>query len=364
MLTPGDEYPVHQTPEPLAIASAERNFYDRYFFNGYAEAGDLFFGAALGVYPQLEVMDAAFSVQRDGRQLNLRASRSASPLDRLDTAVGALRVEVLEPLRRLAFHVDSEELSARLEFTGRSAPLQEPRFRRRLGSRLLMDYTRMTQNGSWTGFLDFGDQRVELGPETPGTRDRSWGLRPVGAPDPQMADAEPQFFWLWAPLHFESGSLYFHVNADGDGAAWNRSARWVPDDAEVATPAADPAPEYRLSLRPGSRHAEAARLEVRIGDEPWTVELDPIGQFYMSGLGYLHPEWGHGSSHGALAQSSDAIELAAVDPTDPRFLHVQSLCRASLRRAGGTPERGLGVLEQLILGPFEPLGLTGLFEPG
>ena len=37
MLTRFDDYPVHQTPEPVAHPSTgDRNFYDRYFFNGYA----------------------------------------------------------------------------------------------------------------------------------------------------------------------------------------------------------------------------------------------------------------------------------------------------------------------------------------
>ena len=34
MLTRGDDYPIHQTPEPIAYAGSDRNFYDRYFFNG------------------------------------------------------------------------------------------------------------------------------------------------------------------------------------------------------------------------------------------------------------------------------------------------------------------------------------------
>jgi hypothetical protein len=36
MLTPADDYPLHQTPEPMAFSGADRNFYDRFFFNGYS----------------------------------------------------------------------------------------------------------------------------------------------------------------------------------------------------------------------------------------------------------------------------------------------------------------------------------------
>ena len=39
MLSKGDEYPIHQTPEPIAFSGTDRNFYDRYFFCGYRPDG-------------------------------------------------------------------------------------------------------------------------------------------------------------------------------------------------------------------------------------------------------------------------------------------------------------------------------------
>ena len=57
MLTAGDEYPIHQTPEPVAFSGSDRNFYDRFFFNGYSADGSVFFAAAMGVYPHLNVID-------------------------------------------------------------------------------------------------------------------------------------------------------------------------------------------------------------------------------------------------------------------------------------------------------------------
>ena len=62
MLTKGDDYPLHQTPEPIAYVGGNRNFYDRYFFNGYDKNGDVFFAMALGVYPYVNILDAGFSV--------------------------------------------------------------------------------------------------------------------------------------------------------------------------------------------------------------------------------------------------------------------------------------------------------------
>src|SRR4029450_5477286 len=118
MLTSFDDYPVHQTAEPVAQPSTgDRNFYDRYFFNGYSRAGDLFFAAALGVYPNRGVMDAAFSVVREGRQHVVRASRLA-PARRRETRVGPIFVEVLERGRALHVRVSENDfgLAAALPF--------------------------------------------------------------------------------------------------------------------------------------------------------------------------------------------------------------------------------------------------------
>lgn len=90
MLTKADDYPIHQTPEPIAYTGTDRNFYDRYFFNGYSPDGAIFFAAALGVYPALNVMDGSFCVVVDGVQHNLRASR-VLVMERMDTRVGRCR---------------------------------------------------------------------------------------------------------------------------------------------------------------------------------------------------------------------------------------------------------------------------------
>ena len=103
MLTRGDDYPIHQTPEPIAYSGSDRNFYDRYFFNGYTPDGSLFFAAALGVYPHLNVMDAAFSIVRDGVQHNLRASRLLN-MERMDTHVGPIAIDAQHSRLRGHYH--------------------------------------------------------------------------------------------------------------------------------------------------------------------------------------------------------------------------------------------------------------------
>ena len=100
MLTKADDYPIHQLPIPVSEVGSERNFYDRYFFNGYNQEGDIFFAVALCLYPNLNIMDGSFVFIHEGVQHNYRYSRILD-LERLNTKVGALEIQVLEPLKKL-----------------------------------------------------------------------------------------------------------------------------------------------------------------------------------------------------------------------------------------------------------------------
>ena len=161
MLTKGDEYPIHQTPEPVAFSGSDRNFYDRYFFNGYSADGSVFFAAAFGVYPHLNVMDGAVSILKDGVQKSIHVSRLLG-MERMDTQVGPLKVQVIEELKQIRLTLEETEgIALDVQFTGRHFPIEEPRFTYRQGPRMLIDCTRMTQNGHWQGTLSVDGDAVE-----------------------------------------------------------------------------------------------------------------------------------------------------------------------------------------------------------
>ena len=127
MITPADDFPIHQLARPIADVGTERNFYDRYFFNGYSSKENIFFGAALCVYPSLNIMDAAFTLAVDGIQHNLRASRILKG-DQLNTEVGPIKVKVIEPLNKITLEIDSDEyaIKANITFERRFEFMQEP----------------------------------------------------------------------------------------------------------------------------------------------------------------------------------------------------------------------------------------------
>lgn len=365
MLTKGDDYPLHQTPEPIAYSDSNRNFYDRYFFNGYAPDGELFFAAALGVYPQLNIMDAAFSVVHDGVQHDVHASKVLH-MERLDTHVGPVAVEVIEPLQVLAVRCDdaANGIRADLRFSARALPVQEPRFRRRVGSALAMDYTRLTQNGTWEGFVEIQGSRLDVAPSAFwGTRDRSWGIRGVGERDTQRNPyaERPQFYWLWCPLNFDDCITLYHVNADDNGEPWNTNGVISPllgegEPEEMANVVSE------VTFKSGTRHAKRAHIRFRDRRErAFEITVEPQYEFFMRGLGYTHPDWGHGIYKGELETGYESMRLADVDVSQPAYFHVQAISRATLE-GDGTLRRGRGVLEQLVIGPHAPSGFKEMTD--
>jgi hypothetical protein len=361
MLSKADDYPVHQRPEPIATAGTDRNFYDRYFFNAQSPDGSRFLAAALGVYPHLNLIDAAFCWMEGGQQRSVFASRILG-MERMDTEVGPLSVEVVEPLRKLRVRLaPTDGLAADLLFEGRHAPIEEPRFTWRQGPRTVMDVTRMTQNVAVSGTVTADGVPIHLD-GWHGTRDRSWGVRPIGTPDPQpmVPPGLPQFFWLWAPLNFPCHALFFHSNDDAGGVPWNRAALLVDLDSGAETKLA--APAISLAFRPGSRRVRAAVLTAGTPAGPLDVRLTPQADFHMHGIGYGHPKFAHGAWRGALDVATERFDAAGADTAIPMNAHVQALVAAELNLPDGEVQHGRGVLEQLIIGPHAPSGFRELFD--
>ena len=68
-------------------------------------------------------------------------------------------------------------------------------------------------------------------------------------------------------------------------------------------------------------------------------------------------EWRHGGFKGELAVAREDIDCANFDPKDMGNLHIQAISKATLSVPGQADQHGIGVFEQLILGPYRPLGL-------
>ena len=341
------------------------NRYDRYWFGGQSADGEVWFAAALGRYPNAGehgVVDGAFMVATAERQSGIIGSR---PMAGDATAiVPGLTLEALAgpgagPAFRLRARDRQGALMAELEFHGRIAPVAEPRYTFALGGHTVMDLQRLTQGGSWSGWVRAHDREWHLH-DAPGTRDRSWGQRPIGRRPPAPPGTPPfPWCWLWMPLEFPGYTLLFHTNDHPDGTSWNRHAVLVPHGG---APLAIAEPRYTLRYHAGTRWLAAVDLAGHLPAGDLAVRATTQFAACSRLAGYNHPTHGHGTVHGASLLHEEALDLASFHPGSGLDVHVQSPCTARLQLPGGSELEGRGLVEQMILGPHAPSGFTGFAD--
>lgn len=358
--TAADEYLTHQTPYTFdRVFTSDRNFYDRYFFSGYRRDGEIYFALAMGVYPNLGVMDAAFSVVQGGKQYFVRASRALGS-DRMDMKVGPISVSVVEPLRKVRIRVakNSWGITADLVFDARSLPNEEPHFNRLARNVPVMDYTRMTQHGAWSGKFACDGKAYDLASDTWwGIRDHSWGIRSVGGRDPRGAPMTemPQFFWNWAPANFEDLCTLYTVSEAGDGSRWHESGAIMKPYPEAAEEAA--AVAHQLRFQKGTRWIEGATITLNPAKgKALELEFKPLYSFLMKGVGYGDPKWGHGMWVGPNETDGGLYDLSLEPPM--ANLHVQQVSQVTAGR-----KKGIGIFEIIVMGPHAPYGFKDLMDP-
>jgi len=365
-----DDFPIHQTPEPLAQpVTSDPSFYDRTWFNGYRTDASEYFGIGLAVYPHRGILDCAFStVGSAGRQHSFFASGRA-PQERTDTAMGPFRLEIEKPLRRARVIIDENEtgIACDLTFSARTSAIQEARQILWTDQRRSMDATRFAQFGRWSGTVVHPDGEFTVDDDWRGTKDRSWGVRGVGERIQIGAPRKPgSFFFLWAPLIWDdhiSHAVFF----DGPrGEALVREGLTAPvygSESEIPAELDKVADHmatavHRVTYHPGTRLASYCELDlIDLYGNVRTIQMQPQLRFQMKGLGYGHPKWKQGAWIGDLEIGSEVYELGDLDLTAPENIHVQQVCTVT-----DGERTGIGVLEQIVVGPYEPSGLTGLFE--
>jgi hypothetical protein len=364
---PLDELPIHQVAASLRhVGTSDRNFYDRSYFNAHDRSGDLFLVTGLGVYPNLGVIDAYATLRIEDRQVTVRTSDALGD-DRSDQTVGPYRVEVIEPLRviRLICEGDAHGLGFDLTWEGSFPAIEESPHRLRQAGRVILDAQRFAQVGTWSGELRVEGTTIAVSPDTwLGTRDRSWGIRPIGEPEPPgrtAAEMHPAFglWWTYVPLRFEDFALVLIMQEDGDGIRTFNDAVRVWPAGSGRLPEQLGWPEVDIRYRPGTRHPEGATIQlVDRARKPVTLEVETLGSVVLScGPGYgADPQWTHGQWRGR-----GWVEGAVVDLTDPAvqavlpFGVIDHVARATCDGA-----EGWGMFEHGVIGRHDPTGFTDL----
>jgi hypothetical protein len=366
MPVPLDEYPVHQVPLSMRhMATSDRNAYDRCYFNAHDRSGHVFLVTGMGVYPNLGVIDAYATVRVGDTQYTVRTSDALGD-DRMAQRVGPYRIEVIEPLERIRVICEGapQGVEFDLEWTGSFPAVEEPAHVMRQGGRIILDAARFAQVGTWSGTLRAGDHEFTVdGDRWVGTRDRSWGIRPVGDPEPPgRAAAEPEegfgFWWTYVPLRFDEFAVVVIAQEDGHGNRLLNEAVRVFAPGSGRLPEQLGWPNVEVRYRPGTRHPGGAvlQLQTRSG-KPLAIEIETLGFVALNcGPGYGgDPDWSHGQWRGRAW-----TEGAVVDMRDPAiagrvpFGVVDHVARAVCEGA-----EGWGMFEHGTFGCHEPSGFSG-----
>jgi hypothetical protein len=372
MLGPMDEFPVHQVPQPIAWpGSSDRNFYDRSYFNCHDRSGDIFLITGIGYYPNLGVKDAYVLVARreggkyggSGDEQTAVHLSDAIDQDRLNQHVGAYRVEVVDALQTVRIVMDETEgMAVDLTWEGLFPVVQEQPHIMRQGNRVTLDAQRFAQLGSWAGRIMIDGEEIAVDPAVwIGSRDRSWGIRPIGEAEPPGRPADPPFegmWWLYVPMAFEDFGIVIIIQEAPDGFRSLNDCTRIWRDGRVEQLGW---PRVKIHYRSGTRIPTGATIEAtdaKGGMLRFDVESKLPVPIHVGGGYGGDSDWIHG-----VWKGEKFTERLTYDMTDPAIIgrsafgvidHVgRAVCRD-----GGKSSEGWGLFEHGALGRHDPSGFT------
>jgi len=340
-LSAADDLLIHQTPDTLRhVFTSDRRFYDRHFFTGHSNDGEMFFLLGMGVYPNLSVIDAFASFSINKEQITVRGSRELTH-DRLDTSnVGPFSLEVIEGLKTLRFSCSSKDgIEFDLTWTGTVEAFEEPPTLVRSMSRVVDQVSRFVQTGRWQGHILIEGKRFEVNATSWwGSRDHSWGVRaiglepePFGVQDAYAPHSKRSAFWIWSPMQFEDSAIHMNVREQSGGERSMSSVRKMPANGGTVQHLSDP--QHDLVIDKTSKELISGSVNfIDIDGQRRRVELEPLRVVHLfAGTGYGGPDpWRHGKYMGT--SWSDTVRFDLTDPTvvsSIRYL-THTLCRMKL----------------------------------
>jgi hypothetical protein len=328
-LTAEDDFLLHQVPDSFATAvSDDPRWFERLYFNFHDDQGEVLLVTGFGVFPNARVADA-YCVAVDGAaQRNVRLSRDLAG-NRLQTGVGPLAFEVLEPMRRWHLQLEETEgIAFDVTFEALSVPYSVGliEFKRKEGPNTA--FRHYNQAGVYSGELTIDGVSRDVGGWI-GQRDHSWGLR-------QARERLGIHFWVCA--HLEGRTLMASYNESREGeVSFCEGAMLFHDDR-------DPLPlvDFRHDLRLTANGLQAEESRLRFifeGGEEVEVSATPtLPDLLMSGGG--HGGW-HGQHRGDLHVESERWDHdQRPDIRDEPIGIVDQMAR--FRSAAGD---GVGIIE-------------------
>ena len=286
--------------------------------------------------------------------------------DRLNQNVLGYRIEVTDPLHQLRIVMDETEgMAVDLTWNGLFDVVQEQRHILRAGTRVTLDAQRFAQLGSWSGTIVIDEEEITVDPSVwIGTRDRSWGIRPIGEAEPAGRPADPPFegmWWLYVPMAFDDFSIVLIIQEEPSGFRSLNDCTRIWKDGRVEQLGW---PRVKIHYTSGTRIPTGATIEATAADgTPVRFDVEsklPVPIHVGGGYGG-DSDWIHGTWKG-----EKFTERFTYDMTDPAIVGRARLRRhrprracACAPRASGT-RRGMGPVRTRRAGPPRPVGLRRL----
>ena len=374
-LLPNDEQLNHQIVDTFAtVAESDLSWTEKLWTPISRKDGSLQFDMGIGRYQNRDVLDGFAGMSRGREQWTVRASRELSP-DPLATSVGPLRYEVLEPLKKVRWQLDRNDvIPLRFDLTFEAAfpAFFEDRHIQRdeQGFRVVSNVVRYHQAGVPSGWYEIDGRREEIRPEEWFCyRDHSWGIRlDVGAPPTDLRPArdfgerkfeESKFQLIWTPLLLQrpDGSRYeyhFYLQIRGNDVFYFSGYRNHPDGKQ----------ERIARVRPMLRYDDDTRRLLgghlfidMLNGETNRVEIEVQGEsgFYLATALYLGFEGKkHGNWRGALAVDGEMIPDMTTAESRKR---LATAVRDTIVHVRDGEAEGYGLMEPIMLGDWPEYGL-------
>ena len=290
MLTPLDDTLWHQLPTTFDhVWTSDPRFFDRYWFAIYSPDGRVAIQITMGAYRNMNVLDGGAVMIVDGKQYNLRVSRSLN--GSVETVCGPLSIRPVEPLKSFAIVIEAGAHPLHGELTWECvepAREEQPHYNR-LHGRTVEDYRRFDQIGAASGWLEVEGKRIDIS-NWWSCRDHSWGVRrgmgvpePVTGPKLTLAEKGHVMSFLFFSTNTMSGHLLFMGR--GDDAPYTTGV--VTDLRDEVTHHAARI-ELEVDLHPGTRRFRRAQVRATFDDgkELRITTIARGSSIAMQGLGY------------------------------------------------------------------------------
>ena len=290
MLTKLDDTLWHQLPTTFDhVGTSDPRWFDRYWFAIYSQDGRVAIQVTMGAYRNMNVFDGGAVMTLDGKQYNLRVSRS---LNRdAETVCGPLRITAVKPLEEFEIVIapGAHGLSGSIRWRCVEPAHEENPHYERLHGRTVQDYRRFDQIGLASGWMEAGGQRIEIA-DWWSCRDHSWGVRrgmgvpePVTGPKVTLAQKGHVMSFLFFSTDSMSGHLLFERRGEDEPYTTGVVTERATEAVHVAQKI-----ELAANLHPGTRRFRTAQVRATFDDgKRLVLDLTALGSaIAMQGLGY------------------------------------------------------------------------------